>query len=143
MHSVVGHLVILATAASAICVMSYAVGWPRVTPPSEPAVSVQDVPIPRDIASLTREIQRELKRIGCYEGELNGRWNAQSRQAMKAFTDHVNAKLPLDRPDHILLRLAQGHQGSACGTIAPKTVQPASPSLLYEGRVPKAGTQPN
>ena len=109
MNSVIGHFVILATTGGAICVMSYAVGWPRVMPQSEPTVSaiavqrpieansptpsarVQEAPVPRDIASLTREIQRELKRLGCYDGEASGRWNAQSRLAMKAFVDRVNA----------------------------------------------------
>jgi Putative peptidoglycan binding domain len=157
MNSVVGHFVILATTGGAICVMSYAVGWPRVMPRSEPAVSavaqrpveadsptpsarVQEVPVPRDIASLTREIQRELKRLGCYDGEANGRWNAQSRLAMQAFVDRVNAKLPVERPDYVLLRLAQGHQGTACG---PTASAPSPPALLREGRVPPAGTQPN
>jgi hypothetical protein len=153
MNSVIGHFVILATTAGAICVMSYAVGWPRVMPPSEPTVSaiavqrpieansptpsarVQEVPVPRDIASLTREIQRELKRLGCYDGEASGRWNAQSRLAMKAFVDRVNAKLPVERPDYVLLRLAQGHQGSACG---PTASAPSPPALLREGRVPPA-----
>lgn len=161
MNCLAGHFLILASAGAAICVLSFVSGWPRATVPSEPAVSaivaqrtnepdkqtplakVQNVPVPRDIASLIREIQRELKRVGCYDGELNGRWNAQSRQAMKAFADYVNAKLPVDRPDYVLLRLAQSHQGPACGPVEQKTLRPASPSLLYEGRVPRAGTQPN
>jgi hypothetical protein len=90
------------------------------------------------MASLTREIQRELKRVGCYNGEENGRWNAQSRLAMKAFVDQATSRLSVDRPDYTLLRLAQGHQGRAC---AANAAPPAPPSLLREGFVPRGGAK--
>ena len=44
---------------------------------------------------------------------------------MKAFTTRVNATLPVDKPDHILLALVQGHQGVAC---APKPVLAKAPA---------------
>jgi hypothetical protein len=93
------------------------------------------------MASLSREIQRELKRLGCYDGELNGKWNASSRQAMKSLADQVNAKLPVDRPDYILLRLAQGQQGRPCAVPKSKTSLPSPPSLLREGHTPEAGAR--
>lgn len=70
--------------------------------------------------SLTQDLQRELKRVGCYDGEINGEWSAQSRNAVKAFTDRVNATLPIDEPDHILLTLVQGHSARACGRACPQ-----------------------
>jgi hypothetical protein len=161
MNSLAGHYLILARAAAAIPVMSFFVDWPQTTAPVQttgsvvvserrnepsnlaPLTQLRNVPVPKDIATLTREIQRELKRIGCYDGDIHGRWNAQSRQAMKIFTDYVNAKLPIERPDYILLRLAQGHQGKVCGPAESTTLRPASPSLLYEGQVPKGGSPPN
>lgn len=155
MDRVLGHHLILLAAATALCAMSYLTGWPRsAEPPANETAAVITVPqrtrelptaaapvapVPKDMASLTREIQRELKRVGCYDGEENGRWNAQSRLAMKAFIDQVNARLPVDRPDSILLRLAQGHQGRACGAAA-RTL-PAPPSLLREGLVPRGGSK--
>lgn len=161
MNDVLGHHVILVAAATAFCAMSYFTGWPRraALPDQEtaaivvvpqhlsepksrvPAAQVRDVPVPRDVASFTREIQRELKRVGCYGGEMNGRWNTQSRLAMKAFMDQINAKLPVDRPDYVLLRLAQGHQGPACGATGPNTSFPLPPSLLREGRMPVGGAK--
>ena len=91
-------------------------------------------PIPRDRASLVRELQRELRRVGCYDGRLNESWTAATRTAMKAFTNRVNASLPIDRPDHILLTLVRGHQGRACGIACPPRQ-----SLTHEGRcVPTA-----
>ena len=68
---------------------------------SEPATRA--VAVPNDRASLARALQRELQRVGCYDGEINGNWSTSTRMAMKAFTDRVNASLPTDAPDYILL----------------------------------------
>jgi hypothetical protein len=68
---------------------------------------------------LVRDLQRELKRVGCYDGEINGVWAPSSKRAMGAFTDRVNATLPLDEPDYILLTLVQGHTAQACGKGCP------------------------
>ena len=35
---------------------------------------------------------------------LTGNWLLQSKRAMKAFLDRVNASLPIDEPDHVLLK---------------------------------------
>ena len=68
---------------------------------------------------LIRDLQRELKRVRCYDGEINGAWTASSKRAMAAFTERVNATLPLDEPDYILLTLVQGHGAQACGRGCP------------------------
>ncbi len=70
-------------------------------------------------ATLTRDIQRELKRVGCYEGNVDGSWSSETRQAMKQFIDRVNASLPVDDADHVLKTLVQGHPGNACGKSCP------------------------
>jgi hypothetical protein len=77
------------------------------------------VAVPGDRASLARALQRELQRVGCYDGEVNGTWTTSTRMAMKSFTDRVNASLPIDQPDYILLSLVQRHAGRACGTDCP------------------------
>ena len=89
--------------------------------PSEPAVAPapKAAPILRDRDAIGRELQKELKRVGCYEGELNGAWTTPTRQAMKAFTDRVNATLPTDEPDSILLTLVQAYQDRVCGKPCP------------------------
>jgi hypothetical protein len=92
---------------------------PAARPPSErPQLAVGSGPM-SDPAALARTLQRELKRVGCYDGEPSGTWNAASRAAMKAFTERVNASLPVDRPDPVLLALVQAHQGRACGEACP------------------------
>ena len=96
--------------------------------PPAPAVAPQRATAtPGDRASLARELQRELKRVGCYSGEVNGVWTTSSRMAMKSFTDQVNASLPIDNPDYVLLSLVQGHQDKACTSqVLAKT--PAEPT---------------
>jgi hypothetical protein len=70
----------------------------------EPAALPQKLAvIPKDHDGFARELQKELRRVGCYEGELNG-----AKRCMKAFTERVNATLPVDEPDYILYSMVQG-----------------------------------
>ena len=85
----------------------------RVPVETKPAI------IPGDRVGLARELQRELHRVGCYEGAIDGTWSPGSRRAMKAFTDRVNASLPVDQPDYILLRLLQSSPERVCGVACP------------------------
>jgi hypothetical protein len=75
--------------------------------------------IPRDRDSLARELQKELRRVGCYEGELNGAWTPATRRAMKTFTERVNATLPVDEPDAVLFAMVQSQQDRVCGKPCP------------------------
>ena len=64
---------------------------------------------------LAREIQAELKRVGCYTGRLDGSWGDRSRSAMLTFMDRVNAQLPTMEPDVFLLSLIKGQTDTVCG----------------------------
>lgn len=70
-------------------------------------------------AHLTSDLQRELTRVGCYSGEINGAWTQSTRRAMALFMERVNATLPASEPDYILLTLVQNHTALACGTDCP------------------------
>jgi hypothetical protein len=74
---------------------------------------------PLDREGLTKEIQRQLKRVGCYGGAITGVWSPAVRQSMKAFTDRVNATLPVEQPDQVLLALVQNHQQAICSAACP------------------------
>jgi len=78
---------------------------------------------------LTQALQLELKRVHCYDGPVDGAWLLQSKRAMRAFLDRVNASLPIDKPDRILLTLIKGHVAPACGQICPE-----GQSLAADGR---------
>ncbi len=102
-------------------------------PAASPAAPLPDTPArpdgprltsvkPGDDASkhaLTRSIQAELTRVGCFDGDADGTWSSATRRAMKTFTERVNASLPTEEPDYILLTLLQGHAARACGKACP------------------------
>lgn len=93
----------------------------------------ETVTVPHDRAAITRALQTELTRVGCYAGPITGFWGPDTRRAMKAFTNRVNASLPIGKPDVILLSLVRAESGSVCGTACPSGQEPS------EGRcVPKA-----
>jgi hypothetical protein len=119
--------------------------WTGMIPPPSAALAVPPprIPVsqpdlasgpPLDRVALAREIQRHLKRVGCYQGEVSGAWTPAVRRSMKAFTDRVNATLPVDEPDYILLAMVQSHQDRSCGPGCP-----AGESVAEDGRcLPKA-----
>jgi hypothetical protein len=76
-------------------------------------------PVLGDHASLVRELQRELRRVGCYDGPLNESWTLGTRAAMKTFTNRINAILPIDKPDQVLLTLVQGYRDRVCDAACP------------------------
>jgi len=105
---------------------------PRASEPSARAPATTQ--IANDRFALTRELQRELKRVGCYDGEISGIWTPSTRGAMKAFTGRVNAALPVEEPDLILLTLVRGHEDKVCGMACP-----GGQGLAADGRcVPNA-----
>jgi peptidoglycan hydrolase-like protein with peptidoglycan-binding domain len=78
-------------------------------------VQTQPVPgRPLDGGFLTKELQRELGRVGCYGGEINGVWTQSTRRAIQTFINRVNATLPTERPDHILLAILQSYPDKTC-----------------------------
>jgi hypothetical protein len=77
---------------------------------------------------LVLEIQQQLKRVGCYWGRIDGSWGIATKNAMREFTDRVNATLPLDEPDYVQLALIQSHTDNICGAC------PARQSLSASGR---------
>jgi hypothetical protein len=97
---------------------------------------------PRDVGSLARQLQKELKRVGCYDGIVNGEWTLGTQMAARAFIDRVNARLPVNRPDPILFALVEGYKDKVCGAPCP-----AGQNLSHEQCLPssmiarsKAGT---
>jgi hypothetical protein len=63
---------------------------------------------PRDADArnkLAENIQQQLRRVSCNWGRIDGSWNSITKDAIKEFTDRVNAILPLDQPDYVQLSL--------------------------------------
>jgi putative peptidoglycan binding protein len=77
---------------------------------------------------LVLDIQQQLRRAGCYWGRIDGSWGLATKDAVKEFTNRVNAALPLDEPDYVQLTLIQSHGEKTCGAC------PAGQSLSASGR---------
>lgn len=92
------------------------------------------VPI-QDREGLIRALQRELRRLSCYAGRVDAVWTVSTRAAVKEFTDRVNARLPTNEPDHILLALARNHQDRTCIQRCPQ-----ANSLTRSGQCPSSAT---
>jgi hypothetical protein len=82
-----------------------------------------------DRTSLAGELQRELRRVGCYDGAINDSWTRATRAAMKTFNNRVNATLPIDKPDQILLALVHCYRERVCDVACP-----AGEGLAKDGR---------
>lgn len=67
-----------------------------------------------DQVSVVRAVQQQLKRAGCYSGRVNGVWSPSTRKAMAAFTSVVNARLPVNRADPVLLVLIESNPAALC-----------------------------
>lgn len=96
--------------------------WTAVVTADRAAGSKFTSPKPGDAdarAHLASDLQRELKRVGCYGGEITGAWTQSTKRAMADFMERVNATLPVEEPDYILLTLVQGHAALACGADCP------------------------
>jgi hypothetical protein len=89
---------------------------------SAPAVAPMGIsaPMPENAVSLARALQQELQRVGCYDGKITGTWSPATQRAMKAYMQRVNAALPTDTPDVILLSLVRGNPGTdVCSRACP------------------------
>lgn len=68
----------------------------------------------RSRIDIVHEVLKELTRVGCYAGEVTGTWGPGPRRSLEAFLNDVNARLPVDKPDIVVLTLLQTHVGQAC-----------------------------
>jgi len=79
---------------------------------SGPAIAQEEVQ-PKGSA-LARAAQQELYRLGCYNDAINGVWTSPSRSAAEKFLARVNARLPVEQPDEVLLALLRSTSGFVC-----------------------------
>jgi len=81
----------------------------------EPRTPPQRFAIPKGREALARELQKELRRVGCYEGEISGTWSQSTRRAMRTFIERMNARLPIEEPDAVLYTMVKGQPEPVCG----------------------------
>lgn len=82
--------------------------------PTSPSVTVASAPARQAAPTLVHQIQIELRRVGCYSGNIDGQWSEATQRAMQALGERVSVLRPVDTPDYIMLALARDQQGNAC-----------------------------
>jgi Putative peptidoglycan binding domain len=101
----------------------------------KPRIPQQRLAIPKDREALTRELQKELRRVGCYEGDISGTWSQSTRRAMKTFIERMNGRLPIEEPDAVLYSLVKSQDQRVCGVGCARGEAPSAdgrciPSVL-------------
>ena len=79
-----------------------------------------------DLNLITRELQRELKRVGCDPGVVDGKWSDKTEIALKSFAARTNLAIHVDRPSPDALTAVQQQRVRVCTTQA--SAQPSTRS---------------
>jgi hypothetical protein len=91
---------------------------PRQAIAALPAPEVAPPPVRRsDPVALTRDLQVELKRVGCDPGGEDGKWTAKSRSALGLFNKHAGTKLDLRVASLGALDAVRAKEGRVCPLV--------------------------
>ena len=71
---------------------------------------------------LTRDLQGELVRVGCYAGSVDGHWSVELEKSLKEFNVRLNSVLPTDHPDYAQLTLIRSQNDGVCNAPLPITI---------------------
>jgi peptidoglycan hydrolase-like protein with peptidoglycan-binding domain len=99
-------------------------------PPAEAAPSP-----PGPNTELARALQKELKRLGCLEGEANGIWGSKSRAAFKNFVRQAKLGVDGDDPNVSVLDAASATRMRAC--TAPARAEDSAVEEKREAQPPR------
>ena len=99
------------------------------------------VPAPQQVASLpsaaqtdpgtskdvARQVQAELRRIGCYSGAQDGDWDAATRSALQQFNRRSKSNLDTAQPSQKLVDRLRAHKDRVCPSGGKAHRRAASP----------------
>ena len=102
------------------------------------ALRVSAPRVPKLFVAGIRDLQSELKRLGCYPGPIDGDWGPASRYAAAKFTGAVNASLPVDKPEPALLALARRHDGACTKPTQSSAIVTASTTPIKRAPITRS-----
>lgn len=85
---------------------------PPATPPTEPAAKPALSAI-----EITKSVQTELRRVGCYSGSADGAWDKASRASLEKFNRYADAKLNVKVASLDTLDAVKGKAARVCPLI--------------------------
>jgi hypothetical protein len=105
-------------------------GQVTLTKLDDPSGAATAVPAPRgpadDPKSLAESLQRELQRVGCYAGTVDGEWGKQAEAALKEFAARALLALYLDEPTQAALDAVKSQRVRVCTQAATVTAPGSS-----------------
>jgi uncharacterized caspase-like protein len=85
-----------------------------VMPPREPVAAPTDQPVLSGTA-LIREIKNELKRVGCYAGQVDEKWTTrETKSSVEKYVRHARLSSTPAAPDRELLESLREQKGRVC-----------------------------
>jgi hypothetical protein len=78
----------------------------------------QDQPDKAGTSELALELQRELQRVGCYGGTIDGEWGKQAQTALKDFATRALLALYIDEPTQVALDAVKTQRVRVCTSSA-------------------------
>ena len=88
-----------------------------------------------DLKELTRQLQTELKRVGCDPGKIDGEWGAKGRIALSQFNKHAKLELFLDEPRKETIDAIKSKQGRICPVPSGSGTASASSQACSENPI--------
>lgn len=67
-----------------------------------------------EVRAITRNLQSELRRVGCDPGTVDGTWSEKSREALALFNQHAGTKLDTDSATVAALDMVKVQRGRIC-----------------------------
>ena len=78
------------------------------------------IPPPPLSGDLARDLQKELRRVGCYSGVIDGDWGKNSKTALLEFQNHAGTKLASLEPSRPALMAVTERERRVCPLVCGK-----------------------
>ena len=87
-----------------------------------------DAAKPHEEPDVSRELQKELQRVGCYSGPIDGQWGPKSEAALRSFLRIIGDANTAPRPEPGTLAAVAARKDRACPVTASRPPPASAPS---------------
>jgi uncharacterized caspase-like protein len=101
-------------------------------PDHKPASQADVANDPDGGREMALEIQRELKRVQCHSGAVDGQWSKPTEAALGRFAERARIALHTDRPTRRALDAIKAQGSVVCPPEVPPPIQKASPDPVKQ-----------